>query len=254
PRRRRRHCGPGAGAGPAGRDRRGLPHRGHRALHRADARRLAGPAAGAVKGAAHPVAARRTPRGAPAALQRSPGGDGPVRGPAGRIPPARRMVGVGSRMTSLFFDVAVSGICAPVRECTTEPPEHIPHCAQEAQMKRIAAPTAAALALISAADTGPDPEQEEAAPEEAPVAEEAAGEEESGPATVGLDEVFDADGFEVKMVDLRREVDPDGFNGLTGEEGELPYAAWKVEITNNTGAPLHTGSTTSACFVGEIGR
>src|SRR5690606_29833015 len=104
---------------------------------------------------------------------------------------------------------------------------------------------------FSAACTGPDPEQEEAAPEEAPVAEEAAGEEESGPATVGLDEVFDADGFEVKMVDLRREVDPDGFNGLTGEEGELPYAARKVEITNNTGAPLHTGSTTSACFVGD---
>ncbi|MFW5415081.1 hypothetical protein J0910_29835 [Nocardiopsis sp. CNT-189] len=119
-------------------------------------------------------------------------------------------------------------------------------------MKRITVPAAAALVLFSAGCSGAASDPEQPTPEEAPVAEEAAGEEEAGPATVGLDGPHDfGDGFTVEITDLRREVDPDGFNSSTGEEGELPYAAWKFEITNTSGAPLHTGSTTSACFVGD---
>ncbi|WP_435108861.1 hypothetical protein [Nocardiopsis synnemataformans] len=72
------------------------------------------------------------------------------------------------------------------------------------------------------------------------------------PATVALDETHDfGDGFTIRIVDVERRIAEDGWNSTTGEEGDLPYIAWTVEITNGTDAPIHTGSITSSCSVGD---
>lgn len=99
---------------------------------------------------------------------------------------------------------------------------------------------------------------EEPAPEEYPGEEHALedyAEEPPEPglaATVGLDEVYDAgDGFTVRLTDVERRVAEDGFNAATGEEGALPYLAWNVEVSNETGAPVYTGGTLRRCAVGD---
>ncbi|GAA4907624.1 hypothetical protein [Streptomonospora salina] len=112
----------------------------------------------------------------------------------------------------------------------------------------VAAPLLAAVAC--SAGGGSTPQEEETLAEQEPSQQEQPSA--AGPARVGLDETHDfGGGFTITMTELRREVDPDGFNSMTGEEGELPYVAWSFEITNNTGNLLHTGSTTSSCFVGD---
>ncbi|QKW32497.1 hypothetical protein HUT17_05025 (plasmid) [Nocardiopsis flavescens] len=70
--------------------------------------------------------------------------------------------------------------------------------------------------------------------------------------TAELGETVDfGDGVTLAMVDLRREIAEDGFNSITGEEGDLPYVAWQWELTNGTDAPLEIGGETSSCFVGD---
>jgi hypothetical protein len=72
------------------------------------------------------------------------------------------------------------------------------------------------------------------------------------PLVVGLDAEHDfGDGFSIRIDGLERRVAEDGFNSTTGEEGDLPYLAWTVHITNGTGQTLHTGSVTSSCSVGD---
>ena len=115
---------------------------------------------------------------------------------------------------------------------------------------------AAIVLMITAAcssDTDAVPEQEEDAATPDGMAEmEAYEDEDEGEATVGLEETHDfGDGFTIAMTDLRREVDPDGWNSVTGEEGALPYVAWSFEISNDTGGTLSTGSVTSSCFTGD---
>ncbi|WP_435112007.1 hypothetical protein [Nocardiopsis synnemataformans] len=83
--------------------------------------------------------------------------------------------------------------------------------------------------------------------------QEGSGGEDTGQtATADLGDTVDlGDGLTISMVDLRREIAEDGFNSTTGEEGALPYVAWSWELTNNTGADLQLGGTTSACHVGD---
>lgn len=72
------------------------------------------------------------------------------------------------------------------------------------------------------------------------------------PVVVGLDTEHDfGDGFTIRVEDLERRVAEDGFNATTGEEGDLPYLAWTVHITNGTDQTLHTGSVTGSCSVGD---
>lgn len=73
-----------------------------------------------------------------------------------------------------------------------------------------------------------------------------------GPLVVDLDAEHDfGDGFTIRIDGLERRVAEDGFNSTTGEEGDLPYLAWTVHITNGTGQTLHTGSVTGSCSVGD---
>jgi len=84
-------------------------------------------------------------------------------------------------------------------------------------------------------------------PEETEVEDEA-GQAPSG----GLGEPVDVgEGVTLTMVDLRREVAENGFNATTGEEGALPYAAWSLELTNNSPGPIEIGGQTSSCHVGD---
>ncbi|GAA1467358.1 hypothetical protein NE857_18990 [Nocardiopsis exhalans] len=72
------------------------------------------------------------------------------------------------------------------------------------------------------------------------------------PLVVDLDTEHDfGDGFTIRIDGLERRVAEDGYNATTGEEGDLPYLAWTVHITNGTDQNLHTGSVTSSCSVGD---
>jgi len=85
-----------------------------------------------------------------------------------------------------------------------------------------------------------------------PPAEEAAEEETGQAPSGGLSEPVDVgEGVTLTMVDLRREVAENGFNATTGEEGALPYAAWSLELTNNSPGPIEIGGQTSSCHVGD---
>lgn len=117
--------------------------------------------------------------------------------------------------------------------------------------------TAAAAAVFALAACGSDSEAE---PDTGTTAEETQDEaleeyeqeDDFGPVTVGLDETHDfGDGFTIALADIERRVAEDGFNSTTGEEGELPYLAWTVEITNGTDNTLPTGYTTQSCSVGD---
>lgn len=116
---------------------------------------------------------------------------------------------------------------------------------------------AAAAFLVFAAGCGSAPEEGQAEPEvpsDMEVMEdyEASPDEPSGPVVVGLDEVHDyGDGVTIRMVDLRREVEEDGFNSVTGEEGALPYVAWRFEVANGSEGPVTLGPSMSSCFVGD---
>lgn len=82
--------------------------------------------------------------------------------------------------------------------------------------------------------------------------EEAAVEETPQVPTGDLGSTVDVgEGVTLTMMDLRREVDPDGFNSTTGEEGALPYVAWSWELHNTSPVPIEIGGATSSCHVGD---
>lgn len=120
----------------------------------------------------------------------------------------------------------------------------------------ITAATAALLLTLTAcnpdAETDPDTTAEGAPDDGMEEMEEYEQEEDFGPVTVALDETHDfGDGFSIGLSNIERRIAEDGYNATTGEEGALPYIAWTVEITNNSDAPVHTGSITSSCSVGD---
>lgn len=75
------------------------------------------------------------------------------------------------------------------------------------------------------------------------------------PVTVDLDETHEfGDGFTIGLSDFRREVEEGGVDPVTGEEEDLPYVSWRVEVSNEGTDPVQTGSLTRTCEVGDPPR
>lgn len=128
-------------------------------------------------------------------------------------------------------------------------------------MKRVLPPALLTLLLAVTACTGQEedpatPADDQAAERESDMEamEEYEEEMEGVPTveTVALGVTHDfGDGVTIAMTDLRREVEEDGFNSTTGEEGALPYVTWSWELTNGSGTDIQLGGETSSCHVGD---
>ncbi|MBR8743216.1 hypothetical protein [Nocardiopsis sp. MG754419] len=72
------------------------------------------------------------------------------------------------------------------------------------------------------------------------------------PVTVDLDQTHAfGDGFTIRLTDFDRGMEEGGVDPITGEEGDLPYVSWRVEVSNEGGEPVQTGAATRTCEVGE---
>ncbi|MBE1458731.1 hypothetical protein H4W79_002945 [Nocardiopsis terrae] len=70
--------------------------------------------------------------------------------------------------------------------------------------------------------------------------------------TVGLDETHDfGDGFTIGLDGFERGVEVGGVDPDTGQEGDLPYLSWTVEIANEGSETVRTGLVTRSCSVGD---
>lgn len=70
--------------------------------------------------------------------------------------------------------------------------------------------------------------------------------------TVSLDETHDfGDGFSIGLSGFERGVEEGGVDPTTGEEGDLPYLSWTVEVTNDGTETVPTGLVTRSCSVGD---
>lgn len=85
-------------------------------------------------------------------------------------------------------------------------------------------------------------------------AEEVSGRPESGfeAVSVDLDQTHEfADGLTIGLSGFERGVEVGGVDPATGEEGDLPYLSWRVEVTNEGDETIQTGSVTRSCSVGD---
>lgn len=73
-----------------------------------------------------------------------------------------------------------------------------------------------------------------------------------GTVTVDLDETHDfGDGLSIRLTGFEREVEEGGVDPATGEEGDLPYLSWTVELANEGSETVQTGLITKTCAVGD---
>lgn len=59
------------------------------------------------------------------------------------------------------------------------------------------------------------------------------------------------DGLTIGLTDFERGVEEGGVDPTTGQESDLPYLSWRVEVTNQGGQTLQTGSVSRSCSVGD---
>ncbi|WP_431870066.1 hypothetical protein [Nocardiopsis eucommiae] len=72
------------------------------------------------------------------------------------------------------------------------------------------------------------------------------------PVVVDLDQTHDfGDGFSIGLSGFERRVEEGGVDPDTGEEGDLPYLSWTVEVTNEGSATVPSGLVTRSCSVGD---
>ena len=70
--------------------------------------------------------------------------------------------------------------------------------------------------------------------------------------TVGLHETHDfGDGFSVGLSGFERGVEEGGVDPATGEEGDLSYLSWTVEVSNEGTETVPTGLVSRSCSVGD---
>jgi hypothetical protein len=69
---------------------------------------------------------------------------------------------------------------------------------------------------------------------------------------VDLDQTHDfGDGFSVGLSGFERGVEEGGVDPATGEEGDLPYLSWTVEVANEGSQTVLSGLVTRSCSVGD---
>ncbi|MEU3018905.1 MULTISPECIES: hypothetical protein [unclassified Nocardiopsis] len=72
------------------------------------------------------------------------------------------------------------------------------------------------------------------------------------PVVVGLDQTHDfGDGLSIGVGGFARGVEEGGVHPSTGEEADLPYLSWTVEVTNEGSEAVPTGLVTRSCSVGD---
>ncbi|WP_017603046.1 hypothetical protein [Nocardiopsis alkaliphila] len=73
--------------------------------------------------------------------------------------------------------------------------------------------------------------------------------------SVGLDQTHEfADGLTIGLSGFERGVEEGGVDPTTGEEGDLSYLSWRVELANEGDQTVQTGSVTRSCSVGDPPR
>ena len=73
--------------------------------------------------------------------------------------------------------------------------------------------------------------------------------------SVDLDQTHEFDdGLTIALTDFERGIEEGGVDPATGEEGDLPYLSWRVEVSNEGGQAIRTGSVSRSCEVGEPWR
>ncbi|GAA1467412.1 hypothetical protein NE857_18840 [Nocardiopsis exhalans] len=69
---------------------------------------------------------------------------------------------------------------------------------------------------------------------------------------VSLDETHDfGDGLTIHLSGFERGVEQSGIDPVSGQEGDLPYLSWTVEVANEGDETVPTGLVTRSCSVGD---
>ena len=106
----------------------------------------------------------------------------------------------------------------------------------------------------AAHDPAEPPPGAEGAPAEEPLPDDGGDRPDPGfgTVTVDLDETHDfGDGLSIRLTGFEREVGEGGVDPATGEEGDLPYLSWTVELAEEGSETVQTGLVTKSCAVGE---
>jgi hypothetical protein len=69
---------------------------------------------------------------------------------------------------------------------------------------------------------------------------------------VGLDETHDfGEGLTISLSGFERGVEQSGVDPVSGQEGDLPYLSWTVEVSNEGDEAVPIGLVTRSCSVGD---